>query len=36
MSTREMRRLVIAQSVVSFVFNTTILAFSINGAASFL
>ena len=34
-STREMRRLVLAQSVVSFVFNTTILAFSINAAASF-
>jgi len=35
-STREMRRLVIAQSVLSFIFNTTILAFSINAAASFL
>lgn len=32
-STREMRRLVIVQSVLSFVFNTTILAFSINAAA---
>ena len=34
-TTREMRRLVIYQSVLSFVFNTTILAFSINAAASF-
>ncbi|MDQ6627991.1 MAG: DUF1345 domain-containing protein [Pseudomonadota bacterium] len=34
-STREMRRLVVAHSVLSFVFNTTILAFSINAAASF-
>ena len=34
-TTREMRRLVIFQSVLSFVFNTTILAFSINAAASF-
>ena len=34
-TTREMRRLVIVQSVISFVFNTTILAFSINAAASF-
>ena len=34
-STRAMRRLVLAQSVISFVFNTTILAFSINAAASF-
>ncbi|MEO8524999.1 MAG: DUF1345 domain-containing protein [Caldimonas sp.] len=34
-TTREMRRLVLFQSVVSFVFNTTILAFSINAAASF-
>ncbi len=34
-TTREMRRLVIAQSVLSFVFNTMILAFSINAAASF-
>ena len=34
-SSRRMRRLVLAQSVVSFVFNTTILAFSINAAASF-
>ena len=32
-TTREMRRLVLFQSVVSFVFNTTILAFSINAAA---
>ncbi len=34
-STRRMRQLVIIQSVLSFVFNTTILAFSINAAASF-
>jgi uncharacterized membrane protein len=34
-TTREMRRLVLFQSVVSFIFNTTILAFSINAAASF-
>jgi uncharacterized membrane protein len=34
-TTREMRRLVLFQSVLSFVFNTTILAFSINAAASF-
>lgn len=34
-TTREMRRLVLFQSVVSFVFNTTILAFSINAAAGF-
>jgi uncharacterized membrane protein len=34
-TSREMRRLVLFQSVVSFVFNTTILAFSINAAASF-
>ena len=34
-TTREMRRLVILQSVLSFVFNTTILAFAINAAASF-
>jgi uncharacterized membrane protein len=34
-TTREMRRPVLFQSVVSFVFNTTILAFSINAAASF-
>jgi len=34
-TTREMRRLVLGQSVLSFVFNTTILAFSINAAASF-
>ena len=33
-STREMRRLTLLQSVLSFVFNTTILAFSINIAAS--
>lgn len=32
-TTREMRRLVVVQSVLSFVFNTTILAFSINAAA---
>jgi uncharacterized membrane protein len=34
-TTRRMRRLVLSQSVLSFVFNTTILAFSINAAASF-
>jgi uncharacterized membrane protein len=34
-TTREMRRLVIFQSVLSFVFNTTILALAINAAASF-
>jgi uncharacterized membrane protein len=34
-TTREMRRLVVFQSVLSFVFNTTILAFAINAAASF-
>jgi uncharacterized membrane protein len=34
-TTRSMRRLVLAQSVLSFIFNTTILAFSINAAASF-
>jgi uncharacterized membrane protein len=34
-TTREMRRLVLVQSLLSFVFNTTILAFSINAAASF-
>ena len=34
-TTRPMRRLVLFQSVLSFVFNTTILAFSINAAASF-
>ena len=34
-TTRSMRRLVLAQSLLSFVFNTTILAFSINAAASF-
>jgi uncharacterized membrane protein len=30
-----MRRLVLAQSMLSFAFNTTILAFSINAAAGF-
>jgi uncharacterized membrane protein len=34
-TTRSMRRLVLFQSIVSFVFNTTILAFSVNAAASF-
>jgi uncharacterized membrane protein len=34
-TTRPMRRLVLAQSLLSFLFNTTILAFSINAAASF-
>jgi uncharacterized membrane protein len=34
-TTRAMRRLVLCQSVLSFVFNTTILAFSVNAAASF-
>ena len=34
-TTREMRRLVLFQSVLSFVFNTTILAFAINAAAGF-
>jgi uncharacterized membrane protein len=33
-STRAMRRLVLLQAVLSFVFNTTILAFTINIAAS--
>jgi uncharacterized membrane protein len=33
-STRPMRRLVLLQAVLSFVFNTTILAFTINIAAS--
>jgi uncharacterized membrane protein len=33
-STREMRRLTLLQSVLAFVFNTTVLAFSINIAAS--
>ncbi len=33
-STRPMRRLVLLQSLLSFVFNTTILAFTINIAAS--
>lgn len=35
-STRPMRRLVLLQSVLSFVFNTTILAFTINIAASLI
>ena len=34
-TSREMRRFVLFQSVLSFVFNTTILAFAINAAASF-
>jgi uncharacterized membrane protein len=34
-TTRKMRRLVLIQSILSFVFNTTILAFSINAAAGF-
>ncbi len=34
-TTRDMRRLVLFQSILSFVFNTTILAFSINAAAGF-
>ena len=34
-STRAMRRLVLFQSVLSFLFNTTILAFAINAAAGF-
>jgi len=34
-TTRSMRRLVLFQSLLSFLFNTTILAFSINAAASF-
>ena len=33
-SSRPMRRLVLLQSVLSFVFNTTILAFTVNIAAS--
>ena len=33
-TTREMRRLVLMHSVLSFVFNTTILAFSINAAVN--
>ena len=33
-STREMRRLVLVQSLLSFAFNTAILAFTINIAAS--
>lgn len=35
-STRPMRRLVLLQSVLSFVFNTTILAFTVNIAASLI
>ena len=35
-TSRAMRRLVLFQSLLSFLFNTTILAFSINAAASFL
>jgi uncharacterized membrane protein len=34
-TSRAMRRLVLVQSLLSFVFNTTILAFAINAAASF-
>jgi len=34
-TSRAMRRLVLFQSLLSFLFNTTILAFSINAAASF-
>lgn len=34
-STRPMRRLVLAHSILSFAFNTAILAFSINAAAGF-
>ena len=34
-TSRSMRRLVLFQSLLSFLFNTTILAFSINAAASF-
>jgi uncharacterized membrane protein len=34
-TTRAMRRLVLFQSLLSFVFNTTILAFTVNAAASF-
>ena len=34
-TTRAMRRLVLAQSLLSFIFNTMILALSINAAASF-
>lgn len=33
-STRAMRRLVLLQSVLSFIFNTTVLAFTVNIAAS--
>ena len=34
-TSRAMRRLVLFQSLLSFLFNTTILAFTINAAASF-
>ena len=34
-TTRSMRKLVLFQSILSFVFNTTILAFTVNAAASF-
>ena len=34
-TTRAMRQLVLLQSMLSFIFNTTILAFSINAAAGF-
>jgi uncharacterized membrane protein len=34
-TTRRMRRLVLTQSLLSFVFNTTILAFAINAATGF-
>jgi uncharacterized membrane protein len=34
-TTRAMRKLVLFQSILSFVFNTTILAFTVNAAASF-
>ena len=34
-TSRPMRRLVLAQSILSFAFNTAILAFSINAAAGF-
>ena len=33
-ATRQMRRIVLAQSLICFVFNTAILGFSINIAAS--
>ncbi len=36
LTTRPMRRLVLLQALLSFVFNTTILAFTINIAASLL